>query len=114
MDNGSYSLIIPPQVHASMLKDPDFKEAARFGAPEKIWRGHVDTLGQANLIVSNSPAFAATAQTTVGFADKVYSGFYLAQFAAQLTDLQGLQMYSVAPGGHTDPLQQSRDYQFAA
>lgn len=109
MDNGDYVIVMSPQVHAAMLKDPDFKEAAKYAAPEKIWKGQVGRLGGFNLIVSNSQAFTTpTTQAVAGKADKVYSSFAIAMFAYQITDLQGMQMYSVAPGGHTDPLQQSR------
>jgi N4-gp56 family major capsid protein len=109
MDNGNFVLVVAPQVHAAMLKDPDFKEASKYAQPEKLFKGQVGVLGGMNLIVSNAQAFTTpTAQTTTGFADKVYSSFAVAKFAYQITDLQGLQFYTVAPGGHTDPLQQSR------
>lgn len=108
MDNGSYVLVTPPQVHGAMLKDPDFKAANQFAQPDRIFRGQVGTLGGFNIVVSNAPGFAATSQATSGASNKVYSSFAIGKFAYQITDLQNLQMYMVAPGGQTDPLQQSR------
>lgn len=107
-ESGEYVFICAPQVYAGLLKDPDFKASNQFAAPEKIWRGEVATLGGFRVIRSNSPAFAATAQSNSGQANKVYSSFALARFAYQITDLQNLRVYVVAPGGQLDPLQQSR------
>lgn len=107
-ESGNYMLVVCPQVHAALLKDPDFKSSNQFGAPEKIWRGQVGTLGGFDVVMTNAPAFAATAQAGSGDASKVYSSFGLARFAYQVSDLQSLQMYVVQPGGQSDPLQQSR------
>src|SRR5579863_1405915 len=65
-------------------------------------------LGGFRVIRSNSPAFAATSQSTAGQASKVYSSFAISRFAYQISDLQNLRVYVVAPGGQMDPLQQSR------
>jgi N4-gp56 family major capsid protein len=109
MDNGSYVLVVPPQVQASMLKDPDWKEANKYAGADKIFRGQFATLAGMNCVVSNAPAMTTgVAQATSGFTNKLFSSFAIAKFAYMITDLQGLQMYSVAPGGHTDALQQSR------
>jgi N4-gp56 family major capsid protein len=108
MDGGDYVFVCPPQVHAALLKDPDFKAANQFAKPDRMFRGEVEQLGGFRIVRSNSPAFAATSQTTAGYANKVYSSFAIGKFAYQITDLQNLQMYVVQPGGHTDPLQQSR------
>lgn len=107
-EGGEYVFVCAPQVYATLLKDPDFKASNQFAAPEKMWRGEVATLGGFKVVRSNSPSFAATAQATAGQASKVYSSFALARFAYQITDLQNLRVYVVAPGGQTDPLQQSR------
>lgn len=107
-ESGYYALVQPPQVYGALLKDPDFKNAAQFKAPEKIWRGEVGELSGLRIVRSNSPAFAATSQSTSGEASLVYSSFLFGRFAYQLSDLQNLRVYVVAPGGHTDPLQQSR------
>jgi N4-gp56 family major capsid protein len=107
-EDGSYVFVTPPQVYAGVLKDPDFKAANQFRAPEKIWRGEVGMLGGFRVIRSNSPAFAATSQAGAGQASKVYSSFAIGRFAYQITDLQNLRVYVVAPGGQLDPLQQSR------
>ena len=107
-ESGEYIFVNAPQVYATLLKDPDFKASNQFAAPEKIWRGEVNTLGGFRVIRSNSPAFAATLQAGGGQASKVYSSFAIGRFAYQITDLQNLRVYVVAPGGQTDPLQQSR------
>lgn len=107
-EGGEYVMVVAPQVYASLLADPDFKASNQFAAPQKIWRGEVASLGGFRVIRSNSPSFAATSQTTSGAANKVYSSFVIARFAYQITDLQNLRVYVVAPGGQLDPLQQSR------
>jgi hypothetical protein len=80
-EGGEYVFVTPPQVYAGLLKDPDFKASNQFRAPEKIWRGEVGMLGGFRVIRSNS---------------------------FQISDLQNLRVYVVAPGGQLDPLQQSR------
>jgi N4-gp56 family major capsid protein len=107
-ESGEYVFVTPPQVYAGLLKDPDFKAAAQFQAPERIWRGEVASLGGFRVVRTNAPGFAATAQATSGQASKVYSSFALGRLAYQITDLQNLRVYVVAPGGQVDPLQQSR------
>lgn len=107
-EGGEYVFVTPPQVYSGLLRDPDFKAAAQLRAPEKIWRGEVHALGGFRVIRSNSPAFAATAQAGGGQSSKVFSSFALGRFAYQITDLQNLRVYVVAPGGQIDPLQQSR------
>lgn len=107
-ESGYYAFITSPQPYAAILKDPDFKAAAQFKAPDKIWRGEVGELYGFRLIRSNSPAFASTAQAGAGQSSLVYSSFAVGRFAYQISDLQNLRVYVVAPGGHTDPLQQSR------
>ena len=108
MEGGEYVFITSPQPYAAILRDPDFKAAAQFKAPERIWRGEVAMLGGFRVVRSNSPAFAVTTSAAAGVSSKVYSSFALARFAYQITDLQNLRVYVVAPGGQTDPLQQSR------
>jgi N4-gp56 family major capsid protein len=108
MEGGEYVFATPPQVYAALLKDPDFKAAAQFGDPARIWRGEMKMLGGFRIVRTNAPGFAATAQTPAGQADKVYSSFAIARFAYQITDLQNLRVYVVAPGGQSDPLQQNR------
>ena len=103
-----YVLIEPPQVYACYLKDPDFKSAAALGQPDKIWKGEVGTVGGFRHIRTNAPGFAATTTTASGSSNKVYSSFAVGQFSYAITDLQGLRVYMVAPGGWSDPLQQSR------
>jgi len=107
-EDGSYVFLTSPQPYAGILKDPDFKAAAQFQAPDKIWRGEVGNLGGFRIVKSNSPALNPTSQATSGQANKVYSSFAIARMAYQITDLQNLRVYVVAPGGQTDPLQQSR------
>lgn len=105
MDNGDYVIVMAPQAHAALLKDPDFKEANKYANPDRIYKGQVNRLGNFNVIVSNAPAFTApTTQATSGATNKIYNNIAIAMFAYQITDLQSLQMYSVAPGGQTDPL----------
>lgn len=108
MDGSFYTTVLAPQVHASLLTDADFKTSTQFQAPDRMWRGEVGALGGHRFVVSNAPAFAATAQATSGKANKVYSSYVIGRSAYQISDLQNLQIYAVAPGGHTDPLQQSR------
>jgi N4-gp56 family major capsid protein len=107
-ENGDYVFVTAPQVYAGLLRDPDFKAAAQLRAPEKIWKGEIGELSGFRIVRTNSPAFAATSQSTAGQANKVYSSFALARWAYQVSDLQNLRTYIVAPGGQTDPLQQSR------
>ncbi len=103
-----YSLIVAPQVHSTLLKDPDFKAAAQFQQPQRIWHGLAEELGGFRIIVSNSPSFAATSQATSGQASKVYSSFAIARNAYQISDLQNLRVYVTPPGGQGDPLHQNR------
>lgn len=107
-ENGDYVFVCAPQVYAGILRDPDFKAAAQFRAPEKIWKGEVGELAGFRIVRSNSPAFASTAQTTSGAANKVYNSFAVGRWAYQVSDLQNLRVYVVAPGGQADPLQQAR------
>lgn len=107
-EGGEYVFITAPQVYATLLKDPDFKASNQLAAPQKMWRGEVSSLGGFRVVRTNAPAFAATAQAGGGQASKVYSSFALARMAYQITDLQNLRVYVVAPGGQIDPLQQSR------
>lgn len=107
-DGGQYVLVVAPQISATLLKDPDFKASIQFQKPEGIWRGSIQQLGGFDIVRSNAPGFSPTAQASSGQASKVYSSFAIGRFAYQITDLQNLQMYVVAPGGQTDPLQQSR------
>lgn len=107
-ENGDYVFVCAPQVYAGLLRDPDFKAAAQFRAPEKIWKGEVGELAGFRIVRSNSPAFAATSQTTTGAANKVYNSFAVGRWAYQVSDLQNLRVYVVAPGGQADPLQQAR------
>lgn len=107
-ESGYYAFVTSPQPYGSLLQDPDFKAAAQFKAPEKIWRGEVGELYGFRIIRSNSPAFAATTQSGSGQSTAVYSSFAIGRFAYQISDLQNLRVYVVAPGGHADPLQQSR------
>lgn len=107
-ESGQYAFVCAPQVYASLLRDPDFKASVQFQAPERIWKGELNTLGGFRIVRSNAPGFTPTAQTTSGRTTTVYSSFAIGRFAYQISDLQNLRMYVVAPGGQTDPLQQSR------
>jgi N4-gp56 family major capsid protein len=108
MDSGDYVLVTASQAYASILRDPDYKAAHQLVSPDKIYRGEVDQLAGFRVVRSNAPAFAATSQATTGAANKVYSAFAIAKSAYQISDLQNLKVYVVAPGGQSDPLQQSR------
>ena len=107
-ESGEYVLITSPNPYAGALKDPDFKAAAQFKMPEKIWNAEIGVLGGFRVVRSNAPGFAATLQATAGQSSKVYSSFALGRLAYQVSDLQNLRVYVVAPGGQTDPLQQNR------
>ena len=107
-ENGDYVFICAPQVYAGLLRDPDFKAAAQLRAPEKIWKGEVGELAGFRIVRSNSPAFAFTSQATAGQTNKIYNSFAVARWAYQVSDLQNLRVYVVAPGGQADPLQQAR------
>jgi len=107
-ESGYYAFVTSPQPYAALLKDPDFKAAAQFRGPEKIWRGEVGELYGFRVIRSNSPAFAATSQAGGGQSSLVYTSLAIGRFAYQISDLQNLRVYVVAPGGQADPLQQSR------
>ena len=114
-DDGDYVLVIAPQVHASMLQDPDFKASNQFGKPERIWRGEVQELSGFRIVKTNAPGFAFTAQATAGAANKLFTSYAIARNAYQISDLQNLRVYAAAPGGQTDTLQQTRKlgYKFA-
>lgn len=114
-DGGEYVFVCPPQVYAALQKDPDWKAAHQLVHPEAIYRGEVGALAGIRIVRSNSPSFAATAQSGSGQANPVYSSFAIARFAYQIADLQNLRVYVVAPGGQSDPLQQNRKigYKFA-
>lgn len=103
----NYVFVTPPQVNAAFLKDSVFQQSNQFRAPEKIWNGQAGTLANFDIVVSNAPSFAATAQTGTGQADHVYSSFALGREAYQITDLQSLQVFVTPPGGHSDPLHQN-------
>lgn len=108
-ESGEYVIVTPPQVYGGLLKDPDFKAAAQFQAPQRIWRGEVASLGGLRVIRSNAPGFAPVASGGgAGFSNKVYTSYALGRFAYQISDLQNLRVYVVAPGGQADPLQQRR------
>jgi N4-gp56 family major capsid protein len=106
-NDGQLALVLAPEVYAPMLKDPDFKSSVQLAAPERIWRGQVGSLANFAIVQSNSPSFASTAQAGSGQASKVYSGFAVGRGAFQVTDWQTLQMYTAAPGGQADVLQQN-------
>ncbi len=114
-DDGDYVLVIAPQVHASMLQDPDFKASNQFGKPERIWRGEVQELSGFRIVKTNAPGFAFTSQATSGAANKLFTSYAVARNAYQISDLQNLRVYAAAPGGQTDTLQQTRKlgYKFA-
>jgi N4-gp56 family major capsid protein len=103
----NYVFVCPPQVNAGLLKDPDFKAANQFRAPEKIWNGQAGTLANFDVVVSNAPSFAATSQSTVGATNKIYNSFAIGREAYQVSDLQSLQVFVTPPGGHSDALHQS-------
>lgn len=114
-DGGEYVFVTSPQVYAALQKDPDWKAAHQLVHPEAIYRGEVGALAGIRIVRSNSPSFAATSQSTSGAANLVYTSFAIARSAYQVADLQNLRVYVVAPGGQSDPLQQSRKigYKFA-
>jgi|SRR5690348_3838301 len=114
-DDGDYIFVVPPQVHATMQNDPDFKAANQFGKPERLWKGEVDELAGFRVVKSNAPGFAAHTDATSARANKTYSSFAIARNAYQVSELQNLRVYAAAPGGQTDTLQQSRKigYKFA-
>ena len=105
--DGDYVCVMAPQVHAALLRDPDFKAANQFGKPERIWKGEVQELGGVRVVRTNSPAFLPLSQSTSGATNKIYSSFMISQFAYQISDLQHLQVIVTAPGGGSDPLKQS-------
>lgn len=105
---GDYAFVLCPQVHATFLKDPDFKAAAVFNAPNRIWKGEAEELGGFRFTVTNSPAFAATTSATSGVSNRVYSSFAIARSAYQISELQNLRVYLTPPGGQADPLYQNR------
>jgi N4-gp56 family major capsid protein len=114
-DDGDYVLVVAPQVHASMLQDPDFKASNQFGKPERIWKGEVQQLSGFRIVKSNAPGFAFLSSATSGLAKKYYISYAIARNAYQISDLQNLRVYAAAPGGQTDTLQQNRKigYKFA-
>ena len=115
LEGGMYAYIIPPQVYGALLKDADWKASHQLRNPEVIWRGEVGSLGGLATVRSNAPGFAAQAQTTSAKTNKWYYGFAVGRQAYAITDLQNLRVYTIAPGGHEDPLYQNRkiSYKFA-
>lgn len=103
-----YSMVVAPQVHSTLLKDPDFKASVVYQAPQRMWHGMAEQLGGFRFIVSNSPSFAATSSAVSGQSSKVYSSFAIGRGAYQISDLQNLQVYVTPPGGPGDPLHQKR------
>jgi N4-gp56 family major capsid protein len=114
-DNGDYVFVTPPQVHATLQQDPDWKASHQLSSPEAIWRGEYGSLAGFRFVKSNAPGFAPVTQATVGAANKLFYSFAIARNAYQISDLQNLRVYAAAPGGQTDTLQQSRKlgYKFA-
>lgn len=114
-DNGDYVVVVPPQVYAALQQDPDWKASHQLAKPENIWRGDVGELAGFRVVKSNAPGFSPVTSSTAGFANKTYFSFWVARNAYQISDLQNLRVYAAAPGGQTDPLQQSRKigYKFA-
>lgn len=113
--DGQYAYVIPPQVYGGLRKDADWKASHQLRDPEVIWRGEVGSLGGLSVVRSNAPGFASVAQSTSLKTNKWYYGFAVGRQAYAITDLQGLRVYTIAPGGHTDPLYQQRliSYKFA-
>lgn len=113
--DGMYAYIVPPQVYAGILKDPDWKASHQLRNPEAIWRGEVGALGGLAVVRSNAPGFASQSQSTSGKTNKWYYSFAVGRQSYVITDLQGLRVYTIAPGGHTDELYQNRkiSYKFA-
>jgi N4-gp56 family major capsid protein len=109
MDGGDYACIMAPNAYNALLRDPDWKASHQLNSPDKIWRGEVDSLAGIRVVRSNAPGFLPyTANTVSGSSLAVYSSFVIGRYAYQISDLQNLRVYVVAPGGQTDPLQQSR------
>ena len=105
-EGGGYVFACPPQVHASLLQDPDWKASHQF-MPDPIYRGEVGFLANFRVVNTNSPAFAATAQAGSGQSSKVYSSFAIAKNAYQISDLQSIEAIPTPPGGSGDELKQS-------
>jgi N4-gp56 family major capsid protein len=105
MDGGDYVAVMAPNAYNALLRDPDWKASHQLVNPDKIWRGEVDTLAGIRVVRSNAPGFLPnTSNTTTGTSTKVYTSFMIARYAYQISDLQNLRVYVVAPGGQTDPL----------
>lgn len=109
-ESGLYAFVCSPYVYNGLLRDPDFKASVQFKAPENIWRGEVGQLGGFRIVRSNAQQFTtgAATQSASGETSVYYQSFAIGRFAYQITDLQNLRVYVVAPGGQADPLQQSR------
>lgn len=112
-EGGEYVLVTSPQPYAGIQKDPDWKASHQFNKTEAIWNAEVGSYGGFRVVRSNAPGFAATSQATSGASKLIYSSFALGRFAYQISDLQNLRVYVVAPGGQTDPLQQNRKIGFS-
>jgi len=109
MDGGDYVAVMAPNAYNALLRDPDWKASHQLSSPDKIWRGEVDTLAGIRVVRSNAPGFLPnTSNSGTGQSTKVYTSFMIGRYAYQISDLQNLRVYVVAPGGQTDPLQQSR------
>ena len=109
LEGGDYVAVMAPNAYNALLRDPDWKASHQLVRPEAIWRGEVDQLAGIRVVRSNAPGFLPnTSNTTTGTSTKVYSSFVIGRYAYQISDLQNLRVYVVAPGGQTDPLQQSR------
>ncbi len=107
-DSGDYVAVVCPQVYGTIQKDPVWQASHQLNSPDAIWKGEVGALSGIRVVRSNAPAFAPITSTATGVANNVYAGFVIGRSAYQISDLQNLRAYVVAPGGQSDPLQQSR------
>lgn len=107
-DNGLYAFVCGPQVHAAMLKDPDYKAANQLSNADRIFRGTIDMLGGFNVVMTNAAIVnSVTTSTGSGSSSKVFSSFALARESFQVTDLQSLEVIVTPAGGQSDPLKQN-------
>lgn len=106
--NGNLRAVVPTALYTSLLNDADWKENIKFDRPGDIQRGYVGTLGNIDIMESDSDDFVATASTTSGNSNAIHTMFVAGKGWAAVTALDSAdkKLYMKAPGYGDDLLEQ--------
>ena len=106
--NGNLRAVIPTATYTSLLNDADWKENNKYDRPEALRTGYVGTLGNIDIMESDSDDFVATASTTGGNSNAIHTGFVCGRGWAAVTSLDSAdkKLYMKAPGYGDDLLEQ--------